>query len=110
MNGNRKFKSLRLVRFGDVLYDQQKRLIMLCRSCQRHYLSMEAFQTHLSKCIAVKHIVTSIDELQYDEEKRETRLVNGKQEVGVSTSIISKLTTVMLPYSCSSMSRTQCGA
>ncbi|XP_030555498.1 uncharacterized protein LOC115758849 [Drosophila novamexicana] len=81
MNGNRKFKSLRLVRFGDVLYDQQKRLIMLCRSCQRHYLSMEAFQTHLSKCIAVKHIVTSIDELQYDEEKRETRLVNGKQEL-----------------------------
>ncbi|KAL7738204.1 hypothetical protein ACLKA6_006540 [Drosophila palustris] len=81
MNGARKFKSLRLVRFGDILYDQQKRLIMLCRSCQRHYLCLESFQTHLSKCMGIKHIVSSIDELQYDEEKRETRLVNGKQEL-----------------------------
>ncbi|XP_023175476.2 uncharacterized protein LOC111602554 [Drosophila hydei] len=81
MNGNRKFKSLRLVRFGEILYDQQKRLILLCRSCSRHYLSLDAFQTHLNKCIGVKHIVTSIDELLYDDEKRETRLVNGKQEL-----------------------------
>ncbi|EDW00839.1 pneumococcal serine-rich repeat protein [Drosophila grimshawi] len=81
MNGNRKFKSLRLVRFGDVLYDQQRRLIMLCRSCQRHYLSLDAFQAHLIKCGAIKHIVTSIDELQYDEERRESRLINGKQEM-----------------------------
>lgn len=81
MNGARKFKSLRLVRFGDILYDQQKRLIMFCRSCQRHYMSLESFQTHLSKCISIKHIVSSIDELLYDEDKRETRLINGKQEV-----------------------------
>ncbi|XP_034477466.1 uncharacterized protein LOC117783988 [Drosophila innubila] len=81
MNGARKFKSLRLVRFGDILFDQQKRLIMLCRSCQRHYMCLESFQTHLSKCIGIKHIVSSIDELQYDEDKRETRLINGKQEL-----------------------------
>lgn len=83
MNGHRKFKSLRLVRFGDIVYDQQRRLILLCRTCQRHYLTMEAFHTHLGKCIGSKHIVSSINELQYDEDKRETRLINGKQEVGL---------------------------
>ncbi|XP_060658043.1 uncharacterized protein LOC132792626 [Drosophila nasuta] len=81
MNGSRKFKSLRLVRFGDILYDQQRRLILLCRSCQHHFLSLEAFQSHLTKCIGVKHIVSSINELDYDEDKRETRLVNGQQEL-----------------------------
>lgn len=83
MNGYRKFKSLRLVRFGDIVYDQQRRLILICRSCQRHYMTMEAFHTHLSKCNGCKHVVSSIDELQYDEDKRETRLINGKQEVGL---------------------------
>lgn len=83
MNGYRKFKSLRLVRFGEIVYDQHRRLILLCRSCQRHYLTMEAFRTHLSKCVDCKHVVSSIDELQYDEDKRETRLINGKQEVGL---------------------------
>lgn len=83
MNGYRKLKSLRLVRFGDIVYDQQRRLILLCRTCQRHYLTMEAFHMHLGKCIGSKHIVSSINELQYDEDKRETRLINGKQEVGL---------------------------
>ncbi|KAH8299953.1 hypothetical protein KR044_007898 [Drosophila immigrans] len=81
MNGGRKFKSLRVVRFGDVLYDQQRRLILLCRCCHHHFLSLEAFQSHLKKCLGVKHIVSSIDELDYDEDKRETRLVNGQQEL-----------------------------
>ncbi|KAH8355068.1 hypothetical protein KR093_004818 [Drosophila rubida] len=81
MNGTRKFKSLRVVRFGDILYDQQRRLILLCRSCKHHFLSLEAFQSHLNKCIGVKHIVTSIDQLEYDEDMRETRLVNGQQEL-----------------------------
>ncbi|TDG39696.1 hypothetical protein AWZ03_013880 [Drosophila navojoa] len=83
MNGNRKFKSLRLVRFGEIFYDKQKRLILICRTCQRHYLCMDTFQSHLSKCVGIKHIVTSIDELHYDEAKRETRLINGKQELHI---------------------------
>ncbi|EDW10096.1 uncharacterized protein LOC6580312 [Drosophila mojavensis] len=83
MNGNRKSKSLRLVRFGEIFYDQQKRLILICRTCQRHYLCLDTFQSHLNKCIGIRHIVTSINELHYDEAKRETRLINGKQELHI---------------------------
>ncbi|XP_020800441.1 uncharacterized protein LOC110177835 [Drosophila serrata] len=83
MNGARKLKSLRTVRLGDVLYDDQKRLMMLCRSCDRHFVTFEAFQKHLNDCSGLKHIVTPSELLSYDEAKRETRLVGGRQELHI---------------------------
>ncbi|KAH8290960.1 hypothetical protein KR054_007433 [Drosophila jambulina] len=83
MNGTRKLKSLRTVRLGDVLYDEQKRLLMLCRSCERHFITFEAFQKHLNNCSGLKHIVTPTDLLSYDESKRETRVVSGRQELHI---------------------------
>ncbi|KAH8238710.1 hypothetical protein KR038_006924 [Drosophila bunnanda] len=83
MNGARKLKSLRTVRVGDVLYDDQKRLMMLCRSCERHFITFEAFQKHLTDCSGLKHIVTPTDLLSYDDTKRETRVVSGRQELNI---------------------------
>ncbi|XP_016990867.1 uncharacterized protein LOC108052865 [Drosophila rhopaloa] len=81
MNGTRKIKSLKTIRLGDVLYDEQKRLLTLCRSCERHFMTFQSFQNHLTDCSGLKHIVTPVDPLTYDETKRETRLVNGRQEL-----------------------------
>ncbi|KAH8252879.1 hypothetical protein KR032_002324 [Drosophila birchii] len=81
MNGTRKLKSLRTVRLGDLLFDDQKRLLMLCRNCERHFITFEAFHKHLADCL--KHIVTPTDLLSYDETKRETRLVSGRQELHI---------------------------
>ncbi|XP_017049283.2 muscle M-line assembly protein unc-89 [Drosophila ficusphila] len=83
MNGTRKNKSIRTIRLADVLYDEQKRLITLCRSCERHFMTFQSFQNHLIDCSGLKHIVTPADPLTYDDAKRETRLVNGRQELHI---------------------------
>ncbi|XP_017124411.1 proteoglycan 4 [Drosophila elegans] len=83
MNGTRKIKSIQAIRMGDLLYDEQKRLLILCRSCERHFMTLQSFEKHLTDCSGLKHIVTPADPLIYDEAKRETRLVNGRQELHI---------------------------
>ncbi|KAH8309117.1 uncharacterized protein [Drosophila kikkawai] len=83
MNGARKLKSLRAVRLADVLCDEQKRILMLCRSCERHFMTFEAFQKHLADCSGLRHIVAPTDLLSYDDSKRETKHVNGRQELHI---------------------------
>ncbi|XP_022223630.2 uncharacterized protein LOC111074930 isoform X1 [Drosophila obscura] len=83
MNGARKSKCLKTVRLGDLLYDEQKRLLMLCRSCEHYFLTFQMFQKHLADCSGVKHVVNCTDPLSYVEDKRETRLTNGRQELHI---------------------------
>ncbi|XP_026842010.1 uncharacterized protein LOC6592688 [Drosophila persimilis] len=83
MNGERKSKSLKTVRLGDLVYDEQKRLLMLCRSCDNYFVRLQLFQKHLVDCSGVKHVVNSTDQLSYVEEKHETRLTNGGQELHI---------------------------
>ncbi|KAH8345603.1 hypothetical protein KR084_012941 [Drosophila pseudotakahashii] len=85
MNGTRKTKALKTIRLGDVLFDEQKRLLTLCRSCERHFMTSQAFQSHLTDCPGLRHIVTPTDPVAhtYDDSKRETRLVNGRQELHI---------------------------
>ncbi|KAI8039692.1 hypothetical protein M5D96_007113 [Drosophila gunungcola] len=66
---------MQAIRMGDLLYDEQKRLLTLCRSCERHFMTLQSFEKHLTDCSGLKHIVTPADPLIYDEAKRETRLV-----------------------------------
>ncbi|KAH8400852.1 hypothetical protein KR009_001408 [Drosophila setifemur] len=82
MNGSRKLRTVRTVRLGDLLYDEQKRLMTLCRSCERHFMSIQTFHSHLANCPGLKDIVSN-EPLSYDESKRETRLVNGRQEMHI---------------------------
>ncbi|EDW47943.1 GM20162 [Drosophila sechellia] len=81
MNGTRNMKSMKTIRLGDVLYDDQKRLLTLCRSCECHFMTLQSFQRHLGDCPGVKYIVTPIEPLAFDDSNRETRLVNGRQEL-----------------------------
>nr|AAM29432.1 RE23651p [Drosophila melanogaster] len=83
MNGSRKIKSMKTIRLGDVLYDDQKRLLTLCRSCECHFMTLQSFQRHLADCPGVKYIVTPIEPLAFDDANRETRLVNGRQEIHI---------------------------
>ncbi|EDV55953.1 uncharacterized protein LOC6548969 [Drosophila erecta] len=83
MNGTRKIKSMRTIRLGDVLYDDQKRLLTLCRSCECHFMTLQSFQSHLTECSGLKDIVTPNEPLAYDDARRETRLVNGRQELHI---------------------------
>ncbi|XP_016952970.1 proteoglycan 4 [Drosophila biarmipes] len=85
MNGTRKTKSLKAVRLAEVLYDEHRRLLTLCRSCERHFITFQAFYSHLTDCSGLKHIVTPTDPVSYtyDDAKRETRLVNGRQELHI---------------------------
>nr|XP_016927945.1 proteoglycan 4 [Drosophila suzukii] len=81
MNGTRRPKSLKTVRLADVLYDEHKRMLTLCRSCERHFITFQAFYSHITDCSGLKHIVAPTEPLSYDDAKRETRLVNGRQEL-----------------------------
>ncbi|SPP75587.1 uncharacterized protein LOC117592700 isoform X1 [Drosophila guanche] len=83
MNGARKLKCLKTVRLGEVLYDEQKRLLMLCRSCEHFFLTFQIFQKHLVDCSGVKHVVNATDPLNYAEDKRETKLANDRQELHI---------------------------
>ncbi|XP_017068883.1 uncharacterized protein LOC108106387 isoform X2 [Drosophila eugracilis] len=83
MNGTRKIKSLKTIRMGDVLYDEQKRLMILCRGCERNFMTFQSFQNHLKDCSALKYILKPADKLTYDESKREKRLVNSRQELHI---------------------------
>ncbi|XP_068146001.1 putative uncharacterized protein DDB_G0268590 [Drosophila tropicalis] len=83
MNRGRKFKSLLAIRLGDILYDEHRRLIMLCRSCSGHFITFETYEKHLDNCPGVKHILTPTDQLCYDEANRETRLIKGRQELQI---------------------------
>ncbi|XP_033155293.1 uncharacterized protein LOC117137778 isoform X1 [Drosophila mauritiana] len=83
MNGTRNMKSMKTIRLGDVLYDDQKRLLTLCRSCECHFMTLQSFQRHLGDCPGVKYIVTPIEPLAFDDANRETRLVNGRQELHI---------------------------
>ncbi|XP_017837688.1 uncharacterized protein LOC108596451 [Drosophila busckii] len=95
INKAHKLRMQRFVRFGEVLYDEKLNILVLCRGCQRCF-PLETFKTHLNKCVNLKHITTSINELQYNEAKRELRLVNnGKHklhiyEPGAVTAVKSK--------------------
>ncbi|EDV35757.2 uncharacterized protein Dana_GF12629 [Drosophila ananassae] len=81
MNGVRKLRPLKTVRLGDLLYDEQKRLLVLCRSCEHQFGSLQSFHNHLSTCSGVKHIVKSTDELSFDETRRQCAMMNGRQKV-----------------------------
>ncbi|XP_039483622.1 target of Nesh-SH3 [Drosophila santomea] len=83
MNGTRKIKSMMTIRLGDVLYDDQKRLLTLCRSCECHFMTLQSFQSHLTECPGLKHIVAPNEPLAYDDARRETRVVNGRQELHI---------------------------
>ncbi|XP_023037651.1 uncharacterized protein LOC6639742 [Drosophila willistoni] len=83
MNRGRKFKSLLAIRLGDILYDEHRRLIMLCRSCSGHFITFKTYEQHLDNCPGVKHILTPSDQLCYDEANRETRLIKGSQELQI---------------------------
>ncbi|XP_017108417.2 uncharacterized protein [Drosophila bipectinata] len=81
MNGSRKQRPLKTVRLGDLLYDEHKRLLVLCRSCESHFMTLQSFHNHLNICPGIKHIVKSTDELSFDETRRESLMVSGKQKV-----------------------------